>query len=170
MKHTRLSLLLVALLLSSAAAAESKPLACKVTLTQTITDFPRKLAPRTSWGRQFGSFSLDLKKSPAWLHQNLCVSKRDFRGASFEGTLCVVLMTAPGTPASGAAVLDVEVSRDAISVDDLPNVTPSSKRYGGVRATVPLDTEGKTFSFTQGFATSGAKGELHDLTISCSAS
>lgn len=177
MKHTKLALLLSSVLLSSVAAAESNPLTCKVTLTQTQKRGwflgGLNLMPRTTAAKKFVSFTLDPEEGDgqAWVHQNQCISKRDFKSGAFQGTLCIFLMTRPETRDAASPALDIWVGRDAVSLDregdPLPQTTQS---YGGVQAVVPLNGDGKSFLYSQRFATSGAKGELEALTISCGAS
>lgn len=72
---------------------------------------------------------------------------------------------------STRSALGVNVARDAVSLDD--RGAPGnriSKSYGGLQAVFPLNPDGQSFLYTQRFATTGAAGQLQDLTISCKAS
>jgi len=176
MKHSLCSLLAVLFFVPAVVVADSNPLTCKVTLLQSSKSLPRTLKPRTEFGEKFSSFSLDLQKNPdeAWLHQNLCVNKKDFRGGSFEGTLCLVIMTARELPsAESAPALYVDVSRQVESSASrgkglLSGI--SNKSLGSVHAVIPLATNGATVVYQQSFATNGSRGDLTQLNFECSAS
>jgi hypothetical protein len=176
MKHSICSLLAVLFLVPAVVAADSKPLTCTVILQQSSKSMPRTLKSRTEFGEKFSSFSLDLQKNPdeAWLHQNLCVNKKDFRGGSFEGTLCLVVMTARELPSADAApALYVDVSRQGESSPSrgkglLSGI--SNRSLGSVHAVIPLATDGATVVYQQSFASDGSRGELAQLNFECSAS
>ncbi len=177
MKRILLHLIAAVAFLPSVVVAQSAPLKCTVHLTQGSMLNTKVLAPRTKFGRQFARFSLDLEKDPqeAWQHQNMCVTKRDFQGASFDGTLCVVVgtgqesadVTAPGS-------LFVDVLRDVVRTGSaagtmrLPGVRKES--LGGVNVVIPFNRDGRRFMYNQSFANKGTKGELSGLVIECGAS
>ena len=176
MKHSICSLLAVLFLVPAVVAADSKPLTCRVVLQQSSKSMPRTLKPRTEFGEKFSSFSLDLQKNPdeAWLHQNLSVNKKDFRGGSFAGTLCLVVMTARELPSADAApALYVDVSHQGDSSASRGKGLRSgisNKSLGSVHAVVPLATDGSTVIYQQSFASNGSRGELAQLNFECSAS
>jgi len=177
MKHTKLYFLLSSVLLSSVAAAEVQPLTCEVTLHQArkrgALDIAQKLTPLSAYAQKFSAFTFDPKEGEgqAWIHQNVCVSSRDFKNGAFKGNLCVLLMTRPEGVDAASPALEIHVFRDGVPLDDkdvLRNRT--SKAYGGLQAVVPFNPEGQSFLYAQRFAKAGVKGELEDVTISCSAS
>jgi hypothetical protein len=176
MKHSLCSLLAVLFFVPAVVVADSKPLTCKVTLQQSSKSVPKTLKPRTEFGDKFSSFSLDLQKNPdeAWLHQNLCVNKKDYRGGAFEGTLCLVVMTARELPSADAApALYVDVLRQVKSSASgrkglLSGI--SNKSLGSVHAIIPLATDGRTVVYQQSFASDGSRDDLTQLNFECSAS
>jgi hypothetical protein len=176
MKHSLCSLLAVLLFIPTVVVADSKPLTCKVTLWQSSKSIPETLKPRTAFGEKFSSFSLDLQQNPdeAYLHQNQCVNRRDFKGGSFEGTLCLLVMTARELPSADAApALYLDVSRQVVSSASGGNGLLSgsgNKSLGSVHAVIPLATDGKTVVFQQSFATNGLRGDLAQLNFECGAS
>jgi hypothetical protein len=166
MKSLLLNVVAVLLLVPAVAVAQPVSLRCTAELLQGT----KVLAPRTKSGRQFAEFSFDLDRDPneAWEHQNMCISKRDFQGASFEGSLCVVLMTTrESADVDAPTALLVGVSRISISSSPRHLSPERSGSLGGMSAVVPLDRQGKHFGYTQFFANKGGKSELSSLRMEC---
>ena len=169
--------LLALIPLPSVAASEGTSLPCTISLWQTQKNSQgglfdvnaSQLEPRTTYGQRFSSFTLDLQKvgGEAWLHQNLCVGRRDFRGGRFAGTLCVVVMTARESEDNpSASALTVDVSRVCQTLGD--KIQPvGSENLGGLRAAVPIDASGRAVSLTQFLPLSRGKADLLRIEISC---
>jgi hypothetical protein len=154
--------------------ADATPLKCKMVLSQGTGFDSRLLRPRGEVGNRFASFSLNLEQKPQELveHQNVCVNKRDFRHASFNGFLCVRLITTQDSPdAATPGSLQVNVSRDVIDARSIEPSDPApelpKQSLGSVRADIPLSQGGRYFAYTQYFANKGGKAELESLFIEC---
>lgn len=163
--RTTLSLLLALIFNApSAVFAEVNQLTCSVRLQDTL----RVLKPRSATGQEFSTFTLDLSIDDrrGWVHQNRCVSAKDFRGASFDGYLCLVVTTGTGSPDPSAKVkLSVELSRDAVQYGKVPSSSYRSR--GSSRFLVPINPSGEMATVQQTFATRGARGDLYEASISC---
>ena len=150
--------------LPGAVVAEVNQLRCSVTLQDT----QRVLKPRSAAGQEFSTFTLDLSidKGSGWVHQNRCVSAKDFRGASFNGYLCLVVTTGTGSPDLSAPVkLSVDLSRDAVEYGTVP--TSSVRSKGSSRFLVPINLSGEMVTVEHTFATRGRRGELYEASIWC---
>jgi hypothetical protein len=183
MRILRLLALLLTLTGASALAqSEGNQLECKINLWQSRRDSKHetlgynatRLEPRTRYGQKFSSFPLDLQKvgEEAWLHQNLCVGKRDFRQGSFAGTLCVVVMTSRESeenPSVSSLVIDVSrVGKTSLnSVGKLSSVLGDN--LGGFSTTVPFDVSGRAVSIIQALPSASTRGDLLKIEISCEA-
>jgi len=163
--RTTISLLLAIVFnLPGAVVAEVNQLTCSVTLQ----DSQKVLKPRSATARLFSSFKLDLSidKVNGWMHQNRCVSAADFRGAHFDGYLCLVVITATGSPDPSVPVkLSVDLSRDAVEYGTLPTSPLRSK--GSSRFIAPINLGGEMVTVEHTFATRGRRGELSVANISC---
>jgi hypothetical protein len=158
----------VAVLLFVPAVVEAQPvsLSCNAELLQGT----KVLVPRAKFGRQFAQFSLELDRDPtqAWEHQNICVSKRDFQGALFEGVLCVVLMTTrESADVDAPTALVINISRASMIGSARQLLSWPRGSLGGMSAVVPLDRQGKHFEYKQFFTTKGGRSELSSLRIEC---
>jgi len=172
---------LVLLLTPSLARAEGNTLSCKISLWQVpkskkgaVSPFDAiELEPRTSYGKSFSTFELELDRvgGEAWLHQNMCVGRRDFRSGRFPGTLCVVVMTAQeseGTAAASALVVDVSRLAQVSQTQGGKLLPPVTENLGGFRGSIPIDASGKTVSLTQFFPPSKSReGDLAKMEIAC---
>ena len=157
MKTTLYSLLAMLCVLPTGVVAEVNQMTCTVTVRDTQT----VVKPRSAMGRAFSTFTLDLSRDPqvAWEHQNLCVRAKDFRGASFGGYLCLVVITGSGSADPSAPVqLSVEFSRDAVQLGDLPRDDGRSGARGGSMLLVPINLSGDTVSVRHRFAHRGGRG------------
>ena len=163
--RTTISLLLAIVFnLPGAVVAEVNQLTCSVTLQ----DSQKVLKPRSATARLFSSFTLDLSidKGNGWMHQNQCVSAKDFRGAHFDGYLCLFVITGTVSPDPSASVkLWVDLSRDAVESGTVP--TRSLRIKGGSGFVVPINLSGEKVTVQQTFATRGRRGELTMANISC---
>jgi hypothetical protein len=179
--HMRIYNVLLALLvlipMQAMAASKGISLPCTISIWQTqkatqnglLGGNAVQLEPRTSEGQRFTSFPLDLQKvgDEAWLHQNLCIDRRDFRGGRFAGTLCVVVMTARESEENPSAYsLIVDVSRLAQQLGGKPQPL-GAQSLGGLRVAVPVDTSGRLVSVTQFLPVSRGKRDLFQIDISC---
>jgi hypothetical protein len=154
--------------------ADSTPLNCKMLLSQGNGFDSRILRPRGEVGNRFASFSLNLEQISQELveHQNVCVNKKDFRHGSFDGFLCVHILTTQHSPdAEAPGSLQVSVSRDGIDARSIGRSSPApevpKKSLGGMRADIPFSHGGRYFAYTQYFANKGGKTELESLYIEC---
>jgi hypothetical protein len=163
------------------AGAEGNALSCKINLWQlpkskqgALSPFDAiELEPRSSYGKAFSTFVLELDRvgGEAWLHQNMCIGRRDFRSGRFPGTLCVVVMTSQESESgASASALVVDVSRFA-QVSQTQGgklLSPVTENLGGFRSSIPIDASGKTVSLTQFFPVSKSKeGDLAKMEIAC---
>lgn len=164
MRMTFCLLLAIFFNLPGAVVAEGNQLKCGVVLQDTQT----VLKPRSEFGRVFSTFTLDLSldRGNGWVHQNRCVSARDFRGASFNGYLCLLVITGTGSPDPSAPMkLSVELSRDGVEYGKVP--ARSLRIKGSSRLLVPFNPSGEMVTVEHTFATMGRKGELQMASISC---
>ena len=165
--------ILVFLLLASistapaTALADDKQLTCSVALQDT----QRVLKPRSEVGRDFSRFTLNAAQDPkGWVHQNRCVDAKDFRGASFAGYLCLVVITGAGSEDPSAPFfLSVEISRDAVELDSKgrPRSLSGPRSRGASRLLVPIDARGERVELSHTFATKGGRGDLYEMRITC---
>ncbi|NDC38721.1 MAG: hypothetical protein EBZ48_11800 [Proteobacteria bacterium] len=172
---------LVLLLTPGLAGAEGNTLSCKISLWQVPKSKKGavspsdaiELEPRTSYGKSFSTFELELDRvgGEAWLHQNMCVGRRDFRSGRFLGTLCVVVMTAQeseGTASASALVVDVSRLAQVSQTQGGKLLPPVTENLGGFRGSIPIDASGKTVSLTQFFPPSKSReGDLAKMEIAC---
>jgi hypothetical protein len=166
MKTTLYSLLAMMCVLPTTVVAEVNQMTCTVTLQDT----QRVLKPRSAMGRAFSTFTLDLSRDPqiAWEHQNLCLMAKDFRGASFGGYLCLVVITGSGSADPSAPVqLSVEFSRDAVKLGDASSYNGGTRVRGGSTLLVPLNMSGEMVTVSHRFAHRGGIGELTEARLSC---
>lgn len=167
MRTTLFSLFAILCTIPTAVVADVNPLTCSVTLQDTV----RVLKPRSEFGRAFSTFTLDLSKDPkGWEHQNRCVSAKDFRGASFAGFLCLVVISGAGSEDPSAPVfLSVQITRDAVEMNDqrASSYPAGSRSRGASSLLVPINTSGERVELRHTFATKGGKGELFDALILC---
>jgi hypothetical protein len=151
----------------SAVLADAKQLTCSVALQDT----QRVLKPRSELGRDFSTFTLNATQDPkGWVHQNRCAVAKDFRGASFAGYLCLVVITGAGSEdPSGPFFLSVDISRDSVELDSRgsPRLSLRPRSRGASRLLVPIDARGETIEVQHTFATKGGRGDLHQLSITC---
>lgn len=174
-----LAAVLTPLPICAVATAEGTQLQCQIRLLQSVKASQEdplgsssvQLEPRTAFGRQLSAFSLDLSKlgGEAWLHQNLCVNRRDFRGGRFAGTLCVLVMTQPEAEEStttSSLVVDVSrLGRRTPSSGGAPSLGPEN--LGGFSMTVPVDASGKSITLTQWVPVSRDREELLRIEMAC---
>jgi len=151
----------------SAVLADDKQLTCSVALQDT----QRVLKPRSEVGRDFSRFTLNAAQDPkGWVHQNRCVDAKDFRGASFAGYLCLVVITGAGSEdPSGPFFLTVDISRDAVELDSKgsPRQVSGPRSRGASRLLVPIDARGERVDLSHTFATKGGRGDLYEMRITC---
>ncbi len=87
----RAAILLALAVAPSAANAEApQQLSCTTQIVEA--KWGSDMTPKTEFGKQFASFTIDQTIDPdqGWMHQNVCVTKADFVKASFPGSICVV--------------------------------------------------------------------------------
>ncbi len=164
---TKTTFLITAIILSivkSAHAESPKILDCRVELSSTNpTD---DMTPKTGYGKKFVAFKVDQTLDPdlGWMHQNLCVTKKDFVRASFQGDLCLVaigsrfLESAGGAP---ALYLYISNSRSQTvkskKLRDLPNLSFSS--------TYPMPLP--TLELLLGSTAHGDRGGISMVSLNC---
>lgn len=152
---------------STSVLADVKQLTCDVALQDT----QRVLKPRSEVGRSFSTFTLNAAQDPkGWVHQNQCVVAKDFRGASFAGYLCLVVITGAGSEdPSAPSFLSVEISRDAVELDSKgrPRSLSGPRSRGASRLVVPIDTRGDRVDLSHTFATKGGRGDLYEMRVTC---
>ncbi len=158
-------------------AAQATSLACEITLWQTkkselagISAAP--IRPRTEAGKRLTSFILNLAKvgGEAWLHQNVCVDRCDFRGGRFAGTLCALVMTARESAedsSSSALIVDISRLEQGLAPTIRKPASLDGESLGGFRVEIPIDPAGSTISLSQILPQAKGRPDLFKIEIAC---
>jgi hypothetical protein len=152
----------------------SEPLKCSVNVRDE-THF-ESFVPQTEFGKSFSEFTLDLLLNPdeAWEHQNICVSRHDFKGARFTGSLCLIVMSTrlPATP-KGSPALYISVWHGKPISAPLPqhrSKSPLAKRRmtSDSELVIPINSDAREVRWQQFFRINSAR-DLAYFEIDCKA-
>jgi hypothetical protein len=172
MRSTIRSIFITVVSLTVPTVALCAPLKCSV----RISDSERNdsFVPQTDFGRSFSEFTLDLSRDPdqAWLHQNMCINRSDFKGARFTGSVCLIVMsTRSGTTPTGLPALYVSVWQGKPTIAPQPRllskgISVSRRMNSDSELVIPINLNAREIRWRQTFKINSSR-DLAYLDITC---